>query len=140
MYSYISLCRKIIISQNIMPYSKISTVDSVPPEKGICTICIENIENACMSLDCGHVFHPTCYNDYMMYEFTHNKKCITCPVCRKTLINVVVESPNGLDIQHNGHDEYDDNDSCSLRVKRSIVCLLNIVVFIGIVYFAKTTK
>lgn len=123
-----------------MPYSKISTVDSVPSEKGICTICIDTIENACMSLDCGHVFHPTCYNEYMLYEFTHNKKCINCPVCRKTLISVVVEQSHqtGLEVQYNGQDEYEDN--CSVRVKRSIVCLLNIVVFIGIVYFAKTTK
>lgn len=117
-----------------MPYSKISTVESVPSEK-ICTICIETIENACMSLDCGHVFHPTCYNEYMLYEFTHNKKCINCPVCRKTLISVVVE-PSSLEIQQNEQDD----DSCSVRVRRSIVCLLNIVVFIGIIYFAKTAK
>ena len=123
-----------------MPYSKISTVDSVPSEKGICTICIENIETACMSLECGHVFHPTCYNDYMLYEFTHNKKCITCPMCRTTLISVVVEqSPPSLEIQNSQEDDNDD-DNCSVRVKRSFICLLNILVFIGIVYFAKTTK
>lgn len=49
----------------------------VPKKSGVCTICLENVNNSPM--ECGHVFHTKCINKWL-------KNNDTCPNCRMELV------------------------------------------------------
>ena len=56
-----------------------STADA-PPE---CCICLEEICNDCVvKLDCNHVFHTTCLNQWVGFSRNGSSSLIACPLCR----------------------------------------------------------
>lgn len=60
-------------------------------ETTACAICLSDIDKYSMALNCGHAFHPDCYNQYVVYEVMHGKRLVSCPLCRETLVQIVVE-------------------------------------------------
>lgn len=47
----------------------------------ICTICLNEIKNNTVNISrCGHIFHHSCYIEYLKYN--ENKENIKCPNCR----------------------------------------------------------
>lgn len=49
----------------------------VPKKSGVCTICLENVNNSPM--ECGHIFHTKCIKKWL-------KENDTCPNCRVELV------------------------------------------------------
>jgi len=43
--------------------------------KRLCSICLEDLDDSAITLDCGHAFHPIC-------AVTWFRRSPTCPVCR----------------------------------------------------------
>jgi|SRR5690606_12359895 len=46
----------------------------------ICGICREELMSNVRVLECKHVFHESCINDWI-------NRCATCPFCRSIIIN-----------------------------------------------------
>ena len=67
-----------IITSETIPY--LTTISEFP-ENTECTICLENIEDNCTKLDCGHYFHMNCIRNWMLRRNT------TCPLCRAEIFN-----------------------------------------------------
>lgn len=49
-----------------------------------CPICLENIENNNIKLNCNHIFHKNCYNKLVC---TNSTLFINCPICRQINYN-----------------------------------------------------
>ena len=67
-----------IVSSETIPY--LTTIDDFP-ENTECTICLDNIENNCIKLECGHYFHMNCIRNWMLRRNT------TCPICRSQIFS-----------------------------------------------------
>jgi len=51
-----------------------------------CVFCFDEMDNKLCQLNCKHVFHQHCFNDYIINCAKQNKK-VSCVVCRKLIDN-----------------------------------------------------
>lgn len=55
-----------------------------------CSICIERIsttEHITSLPECHHKFHSKCFLEYIRYNILHPQDTITCPICRRIVID-----------------------------------------------------
>ena len=59
----------------------IITEDELKDNEDECGICLEKLnEDACLKTEkCNHIFHLSCYKEYLKYKKNINNKC--CPMC-----------------------------------------------------------
>lgn len=98
----------------------------------VCTICQFEIEQNKMELDCGHMYHPECYNEYFAYEIMNKKTTVNCPVCRTLLIEVVVDGGEIIPI-----DIERDDVCCTWRwpqIRRTIMLITNLALLSLCIY------
>jgi hypothetical protein len=50
----------------------------IESDDGLCSICLENVQEGHRTLPCGHEFHGECLREWLALQDT-------CPVCRATL-------------------------------------------------------
>jgi len=50
----------------------------IESDDGLCSICLENVQEDRQTLPCGHEFHEDCLREWLALQDT-------CPVCRATL-------------------------------------------------------
>ena len=50
----------------------------IESDDGLCSICLENVQEDRQTLACGHEFHEDCLREWLALQDT-------CPVCRATL-------------------------------------------------------
>jgi DNA-directed RNA polymerase subunit RPC12/RpoP len=73
-----------------------------------CSICLTDISNhASTTLQCEHTFHTHCYTTFLAHNIINKKEDIQCPLCRETILQIVVHSPTNIHLITNVHD--DDN-------------------------------
>lgn len=74
-----------------------------------CSICLDDLDSDLSYLPCCHGFHQRCFASYIT-EKIQNKKCISCPLCRKEHFQYGDKSyefiKNHLGISY-GNDAYD---------------------------------
>ena len=92
-----------------------------------CAICQEKLNAPLCQLMCKHTFHTMCYNTYFAHELCNTKNKVACPLCRSTVLEVVVHERN----EENTRDTQshhilnrqraitDDNDSIDDNVRLS---------------------
>lgn len=71
------------------------TVDDTNTHKS-CSICIERVSShePITSLpECHHTFHSKCFLEYIQYNIRHPQDTITCPICRRTVIDTKHPQP-----------------------------------------------
>lgn len=64
--------------------------------------------HASTTLQCQHTFHTHCYTTFLAHNIINKKGDIQCPLCRETILQIVVHSPTNIHLITNVHDE--DND------------------------------
>ena len=69
------LCSNRVKRKQIKKYTTTETIDDV------CSICLENLENNIIKLDCNHIYHIRCINMWIIYNNN-----IECPLCRTEII------------------------------------------------------
>ncbi len=58
-----------------------------------CCICLEDVTNDDkIQLKCDHVFHSSCFSNYIYIKLTESKTELTCPLCRNILYTFVYKS------------------------------------------------
>ena len=76
----------LFIAQGVMPESvrlevtaenDVRMVIVVESDNGLCSICLENVQEGRQTLPCGHEFHDECLSEWLVSQDT-------CPVCRAT--------------------------------------------------------
>jgi hypothetical protein len=75
-------------------YKIVESTNEIDDEEN-CSICTETLKNnlilnighhQIIKLNCDHLYHHDCFNDFINYCFTHKKIEIRCPLCRDLLI------------------------------------------------------
>jgi hypothetical protein len=65
-----------------------------PESHPTCAICFDDLDTCITKLPCNHVYHSVCYSTFLAHELRVNTKdTIICPLCRRTILQIVVESP-----------------------------------------------
>lgn len=69
-----------------------------------CPICMEHIGNVnCCTTECGHTFHSSCL-------FKNFNNSVSCPLCRKELVEGLDEDEDEEDASDDEEDEDYEND------------------------------
>lgn len=71
----------------------------------ICSICLENMPQNIIKIDCGHTFCTTCFLTYFernmsntdMNNSDNDNKIISCPNCRKEVYKTKYHNTRNLD-------------------------------------------
>lgn len=64
-----------------------------------CSICMTDIDNqASTTLHCLHEFHTHCYTTYLAHNLLTKKEEIQCPLCRDIIMQIVVHSPDKIQL------------------------------------------
>lgn len=71
-----------------------------------CSICMTQIsDHACTVLQCQHKFHTHCYTTFLAHNVINKKDDIQCPMCRDTILQIIVHSPTNIHIVTNMYGE-----------------------------------
>lgn len=54
---------------------KVSSMPTVAPSLGVCTVCMESLHSSCKQAPCGHLYHADCITQWFSFRNS-------CPVCR----------------------------------------------------------
>lgn len=67
-----------------------------------CSICMTHIsDHASTVLQCQHRFHTHCYTTFLAHNVINKKDDIQCPMCRDTILQIIVHSPTNIHIVTN---------------------------------------
>ena len=72
----------------------IVTEDELKDNIDECGICLEKLnENACLKTEgCNHIFHLSCYKEYLKYEKNINKGCPMCFTNQLYINNILLKN------------------------------------------------
>jgi hypothetical protein len=96
----------------------------------LCVICQDELQSAIITTVCGHMFHSSCFIQYMM---NNNTTSVNCPVCRFPL--VVIECPDSVVSVEINH-----TDVVRRRIQQSVIlgcCSFSVVsvIIIGVLAY-----
>ena len=76
-----------------------------------CSICMDEITTKTYTrLNCLHTFHTDCYTSFIAHNIVNKKESIKCPMCRDTIIQVIIKHANIIHIIPNSHNHSRDGD------------------------------
>lgn len=62
-------------------------------------------DHACTVLQCQHKFHTHCYTTFLAHNVINKKDDIQCPMCRETILQIIIHSPTNIHLVTNVNEE-----------------------------------
>ena len=80
--TYVRYYNRMIELIKLQSFDKIYKLTNV---ENFCPLCIETTTQNAKLLACKHIFCKNCITEYIKFTVIHEKKRISCPLCRKIL-------------------------------------------------------
>lgn len=143
-----------------MTETKMMDVDS----SNYCSICLNEVTTqASTTLECNHTFHTHCYTTFLAHNIIHKKEDIQCPLCRESILQIIVQSPTNIHLitnvsgedspnrpnsqgnedthtllmeqAHNSNEDNDATQACTMAVVSMVkIGIISLVMYISFLF------